>query len=204
MYNGIGLTSTRGSGTNGYVQRNLAHVSRQKTARAKAVDKAPDDLKGNLKTAKANSDILDHNRKREVEVKVLRLRVALEEQDVPEEEIEARCEKLRAEQLAKLPKPSAGGGGGGGAGGRAGETHTDAEAKEREAAQLKSALGISSSYVSSCAIMRCITSTSSSHATIISCSKTKSDTTRCLLWMSRWCRLALSALHPCPRRPYRY
>ncbi len=26
MYNGIGLTTTRGSATNGYVQRNLAHL----------------------------------------------------------------------------------------------------------------------------------------------------------------------------------
>ena len=26
MYNGIGLETTRGSGTNGYVQRNLSHL----------------------------------------------------------------------------------------------------------------------------------------------------------------------------------
>ena len=38
MYNGIGLTSVRGSGTNGYVQRNMAHVSREQTARRKSMD----------------------------------------------------------------------------------------------------------------------------------------------------------------------
>ena len=44
MYNGIGLTSVRGSGTNGYVQRNMAHVSRDRTARAKAVNAAKEEL----------------------------------------------------------------------------------------------------------------------------------------------------------------
>ena len=28
MYNGIGLATVRGSGTNGYVQRNTAHISK--------------------------------------------------------------------------------------------------------------------------------------------------------------------------------
>jgi serine/arginine repetitive matrix protein 2 len=30
MYNGIGLTTARGSGTSGYVQKNLSAVSKQK------------------------------------------------------------------------------------------------------------------------------------------------------------------------------
>ena len=30
MYNGIGLDTARGSGTNGYVQRNMAHIIVQK------------------------------------------------------------------------------------------------------------------------------------------------------------------------------
>ena len=79
MYNGIGLTSVRGSGTSGYVQRNLSHVSRQRKDRAKSVDKVKDfdqDFKG---PKAANPEILDHNRKREVEVKVMRLRETLEE-----------------------------------------------------------------------------------------------------------------------------
>ena len=31
MYNGIGLQTVRGSGTNGYVQRNTAHISNTRT-----------------------------------------------------------------------------------------------------------------------------------------------------------------------------
>jgi hypothetical protein len=45
MYNGIGLTTPRGSGTNGYVQRNLSFVhnrtQRQEYARPDLVQPAP-------------------------------------------------------------------------------------------------------------------------------------------------------------------
>lgn len=152
MYNGIGLTSVRGSGTNGYVQKNMAHVSRQRTARAKSVDSAADrgdDLKA---PRQANTEILEHNRKRQVEVKVMELRVTLEDQGVAEEEIERKVEALRTSLLAKLP--AAGAPGPSGAGGRAGETHSDAAAKERENAALKGALGIRSDYVGGTAFDR--------------------------------------------------
>lgn len=64
MYNGIGLTTARGSGTNGYVQRNMAFVKdrpRQQynTERTQPVQKKP------------NEEILEHERKRQLEVKVL-------------------------------------------------------------------------------------------------------------------------------------
>ena len=71
MYNGIGLTSVRGSGTNGYVQRNMAHVSREQTARRKSMDIPLD--RDQVKAPKgANLEILEHNRKREIEVKVMK------------------------------------------------------------------------------------------------------------------------------------
>ena len=152
MYNGIGLTSVRGSGTSGYVQRNLSHVSRQRKDRAKSVDKVKDfdqDFKG---PKAANPEILDHNRKREVEVKVMRLRETLEEQGVDDDEVDAKCDKLRASLLAKLPPPRADGGGGSGAAGR--DTHADAAKKSAETAQLKSALGIKSDYVGGSAFDR--------------------------------------------------
>ena len=154
MYNGIGLTSVRGSGTNGYVQRNLAHVSRQRTARAKAVDRVQD-MGRELKDPKAgNTEILEHNRKREVEVKVMQLRDTLEEQGVPDDEIDAKCDKMRTSLLARLPPPRATGASSSGAGGRAGETHSDAAAKAQENAQIKSALGIGSGYVGGSAFDR--------------------------------------------------
>lgn len=156
MYNGIGLTSVRGSGTNGYVTKNMAHVSRQRTARAKSVDAAQPAMGTDnpLKDPhRANTEILDHNRKREVEVKCLKLSVSLEDQGVPEDEIERKVSALRTSLLAKLPALGAGGSSGG-AGGRAGETHSDAAAKAAESAALKSALGIKGDYQSGSAFDR--------------------------------------------------
>ena len=75
MYNGIGLQTARGSGTNGYVQRNLGHVRRRnnKTGYRKVEEPAMP------KQRKANKDILEHQRKRQVEVKCMELRVQMEE-----------------------------------------------------------------------------------------------------------------------------
>ena len=142
MYNGIGLASVRGSGTNGYVQKNMAHVSRQRTANRK--EQRGTEPRPLVAPRKANTEIVDHNRKRAVEVKCLALQEELEEQGLPDEQVEERVTALRSSLLAKLPPP---GESSSGAGGRAGETHADAERKEAEAAALKKALGVSESYV---------------------------------------------------------
>ena len=111
MYNGIGLTSVRGSGTNGYVQRNMAHVSREQTARRKSMDIPLD--RDQVKAPKgANLEILEHNRKREIEVKVMKLRLSLEEKGhLKDDEVEAKCDAFRQELLSKLPARSGGPGG---------------------------------------------------------------------------------------------
>ena len=65
-YNGIGLKTARGSGTNGYVQRNLGHLqfSRPSYEQQKSLQ-APVDTQ-----RPPNEEILEHDRKRAVEVKV--------------------------------------------------------------------------------------------------------------------------------------
>lgn len=75
MYNGIGLPTPRGSGTNGYVQRNVVAVPKSKYP-------VPD-FRANPKhelDQKPNEEILLHQRKREVELKCFTLQVELEEQ----------------------------------------------------------------------------------------------------------------------------
>lgn len=80
MYNGIGLPTPRGSGTNGHVQRNWALV------RPKEKDKTyrtEDDLIG-LDVAsnrQPNKEILDHERKRKIELKCAEFAEILEEQE---------------------------------------------------------------------------------------------------------------------------
>jgi serine/arginine repetitive matrix protein 2 len=62
MYNGIGLTTARGTATNGYVQKNVAYRRTDQVRRNfNEEHEAP-------KTRKPNQAILDHQRKRQVEL----------------------------------------------------------------------------------------------------------------------------------------
>jgi serine/arginine repetitive matrix protein 2 len=79
MYNGIGLPTARGSGTNGYVQHNWAFVRKTKD---KVNYKTEEELEKLEATSnrQPNRDILDHERKRKVEVKCIELEEILEDQ----------------------------------------------------------------------------------------------------------------------------
>ncbi|KAJ3014020.1 RNA-splicing factor [Thoreauomyces humboldtii] len=91
---------------------------------------------------KPNKDILDHQKKREVEVKCLVLQDQLEAQDLPEEEVEKRVDALRQELLRNLSKMSQdvktlqGH-----------QVHELAEAKEKADARARDAFGIRSDFV---------------------------------------------------------
>ena len=79
MYNGIGLQTPRGSGTNGYVQRNLSFLRkhRERVTYNTSEDMAKLD---NMLVKQPNKDILDHNKKRKIEVRCMELRDKMEEQ----------------------------------------------------------------------------------------------------------------------------
>ncbi|OBZ76942.1 Pre-mRNA-splicing factor CWC21 [Grifola frondosa] len=98
MYNGIGLTTPRGSGTNGYVVRNMSVLRTHETAidRASAWDIAPP------KHREPDVEILEHERKRKVEVKCLELQLELEEQEIEEDKIDEQVNGLRTKLLANL------------------------------------------------------------------------------------------------------
>ncbi|MEQ2171813.1 hypothetical protein GOODEAATRI_014462 [Goodea atripinnis] len=71
MYNGIGLTTPRGSGTNGYVQRNLSslRVKRPRDERGGERDEKDRERLESQLNRQPNADILEHQRKRQLEVK---------------------------------------------------------------------------------------------------------------------------------------
>ncbi len=110
MYNGVGLKTTRGSGTSGYVQRNASQVRRSrgggaawgggkdpwKTGEAsdKVEKRAPLPRKG------IHPDILDHERKRKIEVRVLEAGEEWEEEGLSAKEVEKRCDRLRKRLIA--------------------------------------------------------------------------------------------------------
>ena len=120
MYNGIGLQTARGSGTNGYVQTNKFFIKPRSTGgpggphRPPLPDAAAGDGAGLGGMRKPNRDILEHDRKRQVELKLLVLRDALEEQGYTEVEIELMVEDARsaaeAEAAAAAAAEEAGGG----------------------------------------------------------------------------------------------
>lgn len=77
MSSNVGLSTPRGSGTSGYVQRNLSHLKPRDAAAPYTKDH---DLLRH-RQRQPDKDILEHDRKREIEVKVFELRDKLEEQE---------------------------------------------------------------------------------------------------------------------------
>ncbi|KIW26656.1 uncharacterized protein PV07_06473 [Cladophialophora immunda] len=150
MSSNVGLSTPRGSGTSGYVQRNLSLLK----PRAVGVG-APYSLDSARqqapKTRKPDQEILNHDRLRAIEVKVLELREKLEDDELEEEQIDEECEKLR-EQLTKEMEREKNRDGGRSRGGSARrvdgkglksyQVHELAEAKEQESERLRRALGL--------------------------------------------------------------
>lgn len=100
MYNGIGLQTSRGTGTNGFVQRNLSYVRVVK----ERVEYKPDDELKKLEAyanRKGNAELLLHDRKRKIELKCVEMEDLMSEQGFSEEEIERKVEKFRKQLLEK-------------------------------------------------------------------------------------------------------
>lgn len=116
-YNGIGLPTPRGTGTSGYVQRNVSSVSssrqyrsyerRQERARVDERRQKSFDAR-NFANRAVDEGILEHERKRKIEAKCVQLRVDLEDEReeaqaagkrdselLTDDEIEERVDKLR-------------------------------------------------------------------------------------------------------------
>ncbi|KAK9442665.1 pre-mRNA splicing factor CWC21 [Metarhizium brunneum] len=141
MSENVGLSTPRGSGTSGYVQRNLAHLKPRDHGAP-----YPQDLDSlRHKQRQPDKGILEHDRKRQVEVKVFDLRDKLEEEEIDEEEIDKRCDELREKLLAEMES-----GRRGGSGPRRTfkehQVHEMADAKIKESERLRKALKISPGY----------------------------------------------------------
>lgn len=77
MSDNVGLSTPRGSGTSGYVQRNLAQV--RPRDHSAPYPKDLDSLRH--KQRQPDKGILEHDRRRQIEVKVFDLRDQLEEEE---------------------------------------------------------------------------------------------------------------------------
>jgi hypothetical protein len=107
MYNGIGLATSRGSGTNGYVTRNMAYINPNKMGGPQQRSQNslfPDENKAKLK--KANPQILEHERKRKVEAELFELKFKLQDEGKTEDEIDSIITLKRTELYSRLERDS--------------------------------------------------------------------------------------------------
>jgi hypothetical protein len=137
----VGLTTPRGSGTSGYVQRNLSTLKPRATGAGQPYPPTHDSAP---RPRKPDQSILAHDRARLIEVAVLELRDRLEDEGkLDDEAIEEACEKKRGELEALAKKGGKGAGKGTQAKGlKSYQVHELAEAKERESERLRRALGL--------------------------------------------------------------
>ncbi|KAH0478102.1 MAG: uncharacterized protein KVP18_004154 [Porospora cf. gigantea A] len=104
MFNGVGLPTPRGSGTSGYVKKNLSFV---KTRRH---DSEVKQQLINKKTPtphrerRQNDEILKHEEKRKLEAQVAEKMEEWEDEGLDEEEVERKAVELR-KQLTERKKP---------------------------------------------------------------------------------------------------
>lgn len=103
MYNGIGLQTPRGSGTNGYIQTSKFFIKSRPPVRP---DPAASGSKPEGAVRKPNKDILEHDRKRQIQLKLLVLQETLTDQGYTEAEIAEKLEEtkktLEAESAAAV------------------------------------------------------------------------------------------------------
>ncbi|KAK4631185.1 Pre-mRNA-splicing factor CWC21 [Fulvia fulva] len=139
MSSNVGLTTPRGSGTSGYVQRNSANLRPRDNPKPYPTD--IDSIKHRQR--QPDKEMLEHDRKRETEVKVFELRDKLEDEGLDEDDIDDQCDALRK----KLESEQSTSGGGPAAKGlKSHQVHELARAKMDESEKLRRALGISKDY----------------------------------------------------------
>ncbi|KAF4554090.1 Pre-mRNA-splicing factor cwc-21-like protein [Elsinoe fawcettii] len=138
MSSNVGLSTPRGSGTSGYVQRSSAFLKPRDN-----INEKPADFQSH-RSRQPDAAILEHDRRRQIEVKVFELRDKLEDEGKDEDEIDDACDALRKKLQAEGERS-------GGAPGDRGrlkshQVHEIARAKIQEDEKLRRALGISKEY----------------------------------------------------------
>jgi serine/arginine repetitive matrix protein 2 len=137
-YNGIGLSTSRGTGTNGFVQRNFSHLSSSHPSGKQSFDYTRDSSPPRI--AQPNLALITHNSKRKIEIKCLELRDDLEEGGMTEVEIDERVDELRRELLASMDV-------GGVTGGVVTDRHQVAIEKRDKNARFAESFGVRKDYV---------------------------------------------------------
>ncbi|PVU99291.1 hypothetical protein BB559_000849 [Furculomyces boomerangus] len=146
MYNGIGLRTTRGTGTSGYVVKNLSQLKPKKSVPSSNFNKTQEfsEVAGSGSLGRrVDEGILEHDRKRQIEVKCLELSDKLEDEGLDSGEIEKRVDAYREKLLLELSS------------GKTNEssnlkqyeTHKQLDLKKKQLEKLKNAFKMPEDYV---------------------------------------------------------
>nr|POF11548.1 pre-mrna-splicing factor cwc21 [Quercus suber] len=144
MSSNVGLTTPRGSGTSGYVQRNLSNLRPRDRDQPYPDRDSLDSLKHRQR--QPDKDILEHDRKREIEVKVFELRDRLEDEGLNEDDIEDQCDALRKKLESSRTRAGDKSVGPNAKALKSHQVHELAKAKIEESDKLRRALGIDKEY----------------------------------------------------------
>ncbi|XP_042510109.1 protein starmaker [Macadamia integrifolia] len=141
MYNGIGLQTPRGSGTNGYIQTNKFFV---KPRNSRVETKGFEGDQGTAGVKKPNREILEHDRKRQIQLKLVVLEDKLIDQGYTDDEIQEKLQDARETLEAATASEESGAGGSFMTDKKVSDTQTHqiAARKERQMETLRAALGI--------------------------------------------------------------
>ncbi|XP_058810742.1 uncharacterized protein LOC131675683 [Phymastichus coffea] len=128
MYDGVGLTTPRGSGTSGHVQRNFAAVSKREKQKNKSLSESI--------IKQPNKEILEHERKRQIEVECMELSDKLEIDGCTQEQIDTEVDAYRKMRLEDYENGELDDS-------RIGNSHQRAEAQHKRNARLEEIFGVS-------------------------------------------------------------
>ena len=144
MYNGIGLTTPRGSGTSGHVVKNVSYLKpeffRNKVDSNTGRQNSYSQTQG-LITGQSNKEILDHNKKREIESKLYELQENMIDQGYSDAEIEVKLAEARKVHNNKASSASSRNSK------SLNDSHVRESVKREENLRIRSAFGIQSNFV---------------------------------------------------------
>ncbi|KAL3140186.1 hypothetical protein ABBQ38_004462 [Trebouxia sp. C0009 RCD-2024] len=133
MYNGIGILSVRGSGTSGYVQGNKFNLRGGRPLQ----NRFPDNTDKGPTQRVPDEDILKHNQKRNIELKLAAEEDRLLEQGLAADEVDKKLGDMRVQLEAEVQKGSVA------PQTNADETHALAQRKVAQMDKLRTVFGFS-------------------------------------------------------------
>lgn len=102
MYNNVGLTTARGTGTSGYIQRNLGFVNAKDIERSTYVRREREAPKPRI----PSFEVREHIEKRDLESQIIDHRIELENRGYNSENIEDQVNKFRQQLFSSMAIPN--------------------------------------------------------------------------------------------------